>query len=1148
MSRRKKLLLAVLGGLALLLVLLPATAFVALRFVDLAPLRERIVTQLSRQLGAEVKLRRLGVSPLPVPHVVLGDVSLSIPGAFDATFKSASVYVRLLPLVKAKLELATVRFDGLDLRAHLPQRRGGPEAAPVSASATEMKNAAASAVAAFSAVAAAQAPGMLLVVGHGSVTLFAGPERAFSFKDIDARVRFPPNRLSVDLTCASNLWEHMSLSASLDTTTLDGSGRVDVTRLWPQVMSARLLPEGGPQLGESEVNLGARISTDGLNVLDAEVDGAIPSLTVRRGAESVVMKGANLKATLHVDDKTTTLAVTDLRLVYPRLQLSGNLALNHAAALASAELGATDIDVPSVREVATVVAGEAELTREIFDIVRGGEVPHFKLQSNGRSLADLGDAVVIHARLVHGRIHVPGVQLDFDDVVGDATVAQDVLIGEQAAARLGNSRVAAGTLRVGLSGDAPELHVEAMVQSDAAELPAQLKRLIDSPSFSRTLDRIGDVQGTASGKVVLNGNTRDVAATVDVSQFDVSGRFQGIPEALQIQGGRFSYDAGRIALTDVDVALGASMLSQLSVRVDTSQTRPFLEATTGASRIELDKVHPWLAASGWLGRSTSNPKALSGTVALESLRVSGPADTPGDWRVELAGEAKDLEIEWPLRERIAIHYPVSLSDLRLVRDATTGTSFSANVAAPNGLTAFVDLVSNSEELNIKQLQLRDAESDASLALLVKQPQFDLKFKGWLSKRTLDRLLPNNHLLGGWVRGDFRARIVTDKPTRTVVEGKLAATDVLLLEKGSTRLQAASLSLDASGGKVRVDAAIDAGADSRLRVQGSVNPSPQAFNVDLDLTAGHFEWDKLEPLLQLSGTGHDAGTANVGNPPLRGTLRVALESFTYGGFTWKPLRALVALTTSPPAVAVTAANLCGIATPGTIAAIPGGLRLAFKPRAKNQELEPMLACLVNDQRLVTGQYSFTGDITAHGNAAEIGESLQGDVEFNAKSGRIYRLGALAEVFSVVSVVSGSVWNVSQLTKDGLEYTTIRVKGHLKGGTLTLSEAVMDGPSMKIACEGSVDVIGRSMDLTFLVAPLKTVDSLVSHIPVISGIFGGSLVSVPVKVTGSLDDPKVTPLSPSAVGSGLMRVMTRTLKLPFKLIDPLFKGKKKNDGPN
>jgi len=58
-----------------------------------------------------------------------------------------------------------------------------------------------------------------------------------------------------------------------------------------------------------------------------------------------------------------------------------------------------------------------------------------------------------------------------------------------------------------------------------------------------------------------------------------------------------------------------------------------------------------------------------------------------------------------------------------------------------------------------------------------------------------------------------------------------------------------------------------------------------------------------------------------------------------------------------------------------------------------------------------------------------------------------------------------------------------------------------------------------------------------------ILGGNLVIVPVRVSGHLRDPKVTVLSPSAVGSELLAPMERIIKLPYKIIDPFLSSEKK-----
>ena len=106
-----------------------------------------------------------------------------------------------------------------------------------------------------------------------------------------------------------------------------------------------------------------------------------------------------------------------------------------------------------------------------------------------------------------------------------------------------------------------------------------------------------------------------------------------------------------------------------------------------------------------------------------------------------------------------------------------------------------------------------------------------------------------------------------------------------------------------------------------------------------------------------------------------------------------------------------------------------------------------------------------------------------------------------------------------------------------GKLIISEGTIDSPSMGIACAGKIKLVKKKMDLTVLVAPFKTVDRIVKHIPLVGNILGGTLVSLPFRATGNLDDPDVIPLSPTAVGSGLLGILERTLKLPITIIQPV-----------
>ncbi|MFP5211746.1 MAG: AsmA-like C-terminal domain-containing protein, partial [Acidobacteriota bacterium] len=104
-------------------------------------------------------------------------------------------------------------------------------------------------------------------------------------------------------------------------------------------------------------------------------------------------------------------------------------------------------------------------------------------------------------------------------------------------------------------------------------------------------------------------------------------------------------------------------------------------------------------------------------------------------------------------------------------------------------------------------------------------------------------------------------------------------------------------------------------------------------------------------------------------------------------------------------------------------------------------------------------------------------------------------------------------------------------------LVFKEFVVDGSCMRMVWSGQIDLATKMVDLTVLVAPMKTADSIIRQLPVVRELLNGSLISIPVKVTGPLSDPTVVPLSPSAVGTEVFKYMLKTFQLPFKMFQPL-----------
>jgi hypothetical protein len=69
---------------------------------------------------------------------------------------------------------------------------------------------------------------------------------------------------------------------------------------------------------------------------------------------------------------------------------------------------------------------------------------------------------------------------------------------------------------------------------------------------------------------------------------------------------------------------------------------------------------------------------------------------------------------------------------------------------------------------------------------------------------------------------------------------------------------------------------------------------------------------------------------------------------------------------------------------------------------------------------------------------------------------------------------------------------------------------------------------------LVAPLANIERVIGAIPLLGDVFGGTMVALPVGVSGDIRDPTIVPLGPRAVTDQLLGIFERTLKLPGKLV--------------
>ncbi|GEM_PF-5436329 len=166
-----------------------------------------------------------------------------------------------------------------------------------------------------------------------------------------------------------------------------------------------------------------------------------------------------------------------------------------------------------------------------------------------------------------------------------------------------------------------------------------------------------------------------------------------------------------------------------------------------------------------------------------------------------------------------------------------------------------------------------------------------------------------------------------------------------------------------------------------------------------------------------------------------------------------------------------------------------------------------------------------------------DKLSGKLNLTSKKGKIDSLTVISRILSTINITNYFKNRTPDYTQEGFKYKSINLKSDIINNRIVLKEAVIDAMDMTLVFQGKVDMKKNELDIICLVAPFKTIDLLIENIPVVNTVLNNTLISIPVKVSGSLEDPSVIPLHPTSVGKGVIELFANIIKAPFKLIDKL-----------
>ena len=164
--------------------------------------------------------------------------------------------------------------------------------------------------------------------------------------------------------------------------------------------------------------------------------------------------------------------------------------------------------------------------------------------------------------------------------------------------------------------------------------------------------------------------------------------------------------------------------------------------------------------------------------------------------------------------------------------------------------------------------------------------------------------------------------------------------------------------------------------------------------------------------------------------------------------------------------------------------------------------------------------------------------QGHFHFQIKKGIIRQFKSLSKAFSLLNVKQLFAFNLPKMDTEGMPFSLITGNIALSNGVLSTNDLDVDSPAMDMVIIGSQNLVTNEIDTIMGIRPLGTVDTVINNIPVAGWLLGGdekSLVATHFKVTGQVNNPKVTMLAMNSISKKVLGFFKRTFSLPATIIN-------------
>ncbi len=488
-------------------------------------------------------------------------------------------------------------------------------------------------------------------------------------------------------------------------------------------------------------------------------------------------------------------------------------------------------------------------------------------------------------------------------------------------------------------------------------------------------------------------------------------------------------------------------------------------------------------------------------------------------------------VEWP--DRLVVPKTLSVSAGRLNWQGADRFILKGLFKPREGLRLTVDMSRTPDGVQLRDSGVQDDLSNTAVSLdYQRKKAVTFNASGTLHKKTVEALYRLELPEGATLTGELKGRVPLEQPHDMTVTGRLQVNNIRIPLGGGAPVIAKSLDLKAVDRELTVERSDLFWMGHPISLRGHATAASDKMIFDADVKTDRIVYDELiEAILQGQTDNGKSASSWFSRMQLGGHIRVSADRFDFRQWPFMPFSGEIVLCGKSTRIFVSGTRLCMLPVAGSLEILNGGLSFAFQSRAENLKAAPVLKCLTGERTGVTGTFSHRLELQGD---REAPASLRGDGEIVLTNGRIYRFALLSRILEFLNITRLVMGDIPELGQKGTLYDTIRIRYHVEGEEVLVDQIQLNGPTLRIAGEGTIHTGHKTMRLTLLVSPLRTVDKILGKIPVVKNF--RNIIAIPVGVSGDWSDPTIIPLAPSAVGTHLYELMKSVVRLPFTLLNP------------